>query len=131
MLKNLKSLRTEQNISQQQLANVIGVSQQSVNKYENHSVEPDIDITIKIADYFSVSVDYLIGRTEIRQLTSVYTEENFTFEEINLIKKYREANSREKEIIQFILKNNAPQLKRISSTALMLTSFQQFISFHV
>ncbi|MBR6940533.1 MAG: helix-turn-helix transcriptional regulator, partial [Clostridia bacterium] len=59
---NLKKLRTEFKISQQQLADAIGVSQQSVNKYENQDVEPDISVLIKIADYFSVSVDYLIGR---------------------------------------------------------------------
>ncbi len=43
MIKNLKALRKEYNISQQQLANIIGVSQQSINKYENHNVEPDIE----------------------------------------------------------------------------------------
>ncbi len=104
MLKNLKVLRTEQNISQQQLADVIGVSQQSVNKYENHSVEPDINTMIKIADYFCVSVDYLIGRTKSRHETGVFSEEKFNLEEINLVKKYRKSNTREKEIIQFILK---------------------------
>ena len=105
MLKNLKLLRTKQNISQQQLADVIGVSQQSVNKYENHSVEPDIDTIIKIADYFSVTVDYLIGRTEIQQTIDIFSEIHFNLEEINLINKYRKATVRDKEIIQFILKN--------------------------
>ncbi|MBQ8922805.1 MAG: helix-turn-helix transcriptional regulator [Oscillospiraceae bacterium] len=41
MVKNLKTLRTKFRLSQQQLADVIGVSQQSVNKYENHNIEPD------------------------------------------------------------------------------------------
>lgn len=105
MLKNLKLLRTKQNISQQQLADVIGVSQQSVNKYENHSVEPDIDTIIKIADYFSVTVDYLIGRTETQQTIDIFSEIQFNLEEISLINKYRKATVRDKEIIQFILKN--------------------------
>ena len=42
MVKNLKYLRTRYGISQQQLAEIAGVSQQSVNKYENHNIEPDI-----------------------------------------------------------------------------------------
>lgn len=61
MVERLKELRTEFNISQQQLANVIGVSQQSINKYENHNVEPDIETLKAMADYFNVSIDYLVG----------------------------------------------------------------------
>ena len=66
MVKNLKKLRLEFGISQQQLADVIGVSQQSVNKYENHNVEPDIETLIAIAEYFNVTIDYLVGRDESR-----------------------------------------------------------------
>lgn len=62
MIKNLKALRTQRGISQRDLAEVIMVSQQSINKYENHNVEPDIQTLIKIADYFNVSLDYLVGR---------------------------------------------------------------------
>lgn len=61
MVERLKELRTEFNISQQQLADVIGVSQQSINKYENHNVEPDIETLKAMADYFNVSIDYLVG----------------------------------------------------------------------
>lgn len=66
MLKNLKLLRQERGMSQKQLADRIGVSQQSVNKYENHNVEPDIETLIRIADCFGTSVDFLIGHTEAR-----------------------------------------------------------------
>lgn len=103
MLKNLKKLRKEFGISQQKLADVIGVSQQSVNKYENHSVEPDIEITIKISDYFGVSVDYLIGRTDIKQMLDYYTEEKLSAEEQMVIKQYRLKSDREKKIIKYIL----------------------------
>lgn len=64
MIKNLKQLRNRDGISQKQLAEALFVSQQSVNKYENHAIEPDIKTLIAIADYFHVTVDYLIGRTE-------------------------------------------------------------------
>ncbi|HIU69449.1 MAG TPA: helix-turn-helix transcriptional regulator [Candidatus Scubalenecus merdavium] len=63
MVKNLKKLRKLFGVSQQQLADVLGVSQQSINKYENHNVEPDIETLIAMADYFDTSVDYLVGRT--------------------------------------------------------------------
>lgn len=64
MVKNLKELRAKKGISQQGLAEAIGISQQSVNKYENHKIEPDIATLIKIADYFDVTLDYLVGRTD-------------------------------------------------------------------
>lgn len=62
MVKNLKKLRKLFGVSQQQLVDAVGVSQQSINKYENHNVEPDIETLIAMADYFNTSVDYLIGR---------------------------------------------------------------------
>ena len=64
MVKNLKVLRKEKNISQQQLANILEISQQAINKYENHKVEPDISTLIAMADYFGVTLDYLVGRFE-------------------------------------------------------------------
>ena len=64
MVKNLKLLRTKKGLSQKQLADIIGTSQQSINKYENHNVEPDIDTLIAFADFFNTSVDYLIGNTD-------------------------------------------------------------------
>lgn len=61
MVANLKTLRTKFNLSQQQLADIIGVSQQSINKYENHNTEPDIETLKTLADYFNTSIDYLVG----------------------------------------------------------------------
>ena len=67
MLINLKKLRQETGVSQKQLADNIGVSQQSINKYENHNIEPDIETLIRIADFFDTSVDYLVGHNNIRE----------------------------------------------------------------
>ena len=64
MVKNLKALRNKMGVSQQAVADTLGVSQQSINRYENHKVEPDITLLISMADFFGVTVDYLIGRTE-------------------------------------------------------------------
>ncbi len=104
MLKNLKKIRLLNNISQQQLAGVIGVTQQSVNKYENHSVEPDIEVIIKIADYFSVSIDYLVGRTDIKNIPENFTEYFLSDEEKSVMNGYRKADKKEKDLIKYILK---------------------------
>ena len=63
-MKNLKTLRLSKNLSQQQLALRLDLSQQTIYKYENQITEPDIATLIKLADYFNTSVDYLIGNTD-------------------------------------------------------------------
>ena len=67
MLPRLKELRAEFGVSQQKLADAVFVTQSSINKYENHNIEPEIAILIRIADYFNTSVDYLIGHTDERR----------------------------------------------------------------
>ena len=64
MLERLRMLRIRDGVSQKKLADMMQVSQQSINKYENHNVEPDISTLILLADYFQVSLDYLLGRTD-------------------------------------------------------------------
>lgn len=107
MVKNLKNLRLKAKMSQHTLAEVIGVSQQSINKYENHSVEPDIETLIALAAFFNVSVDYLIGNTDITEKADNMLYQNLSQEEIKIISWYRKANKTEKEIIRLIMKNSA------------------------
>lgn len=63
MLKNLRELRRKCGMTQKELGNVVGLTQQTINKYENGNAEPNIRTLIALADYFETSVDYLIGRT--------------------------------------------------------------------
>ena len=103
MIQNLKALRNKKGISQQKLADAIGVSQQSINKYENHKIEPDISTLIKIADFFETSVDYLIGHTEIDHIIEEITSCTLNDEEIQLINRYRELSAKQKSGIQSVL----------------------------
>ena len=63
MLPNLKLLRKEYHVSQQALADAIQVSQPSINKYENHNIEPEIAVLKRMADYFNTSIDFIVGHT--------------------------------------------------------------------
>lgn len=67
----LKSLRKERKITQEQLAVILGVERSSIGKYESSpegkEVIPSVDVLHKIADYFDVSLDYLLGRTDIKK----------------------------------------------------------------
>lgn len=60
----LKELRKKKGISQLRLATELNTTQNTISRYETGEREPGIDELIKIADYFNISVDYLIGRTE-------------------------------------------------------------------
>ena len=59
----LKDLRTSKNISQLKLAMDLGMNQNSISRYENEQRQADYKTLIKFADYFNVSVDYLLERT--------------------------------------------------------------------
>lgn len=64
--KRLKQLRTERQVSQNELAMAISVSNRTISMYEQGNSEPNTDVLIKIAKYFNVSADYLIGLTEVK-----------------------------------------------------------------
>ena len=61
--EKIKELRTIKKITQEDLANYLGVAPQTVYKYEKGINEPDLSTTNKIAEFFDVTTDYLIGRT--------------------------------------------------------------------
>ena len=60
----LKELRKMRNISQAKLAADLNLNQNSISRYENMEREADYATLIAFADYFDVSVDYLLGRTD-------------------------------------------------------------------
>ena len=60
----LKKLRKMRKISQLKLAMDLNMNQNTVSRYENLERQADYETLIKFADYFDVSLDYLLGRTE-------------------------------------------------------------------
>ena len=60
----LKELRKQKHISQIKLAMDLSVSQNTISRYEQGEREAGYDMLVKIADYFNVSVDYLLERTD-------------------------------------------------------------------
>lgn len=102
---NLKQLRTSHGISQKQLASEVGVSQQSINKYENHNIEPDIATLIRIADYFHTSVDYLVGRLDLPADPEIRQTCQLTTEEASLLGRYRRLNGKQRQSIALVVEN--------------------------
>ncbi|MBQ3111154.1 MAG: helix-turn-helix transcriptional regulator [Clostridia bacterium] len=60
----LRALREQRNISQLKLALDLNMNQNTISRYETGVREADYSTLIKIADYFNVSIDYLLERTE-------------------------------------------------------------------
>ncbi len=63
-MNRLKELRKNKALTQKQVAQAIGVSAQSYGYYENWINKPDPETLSLLADFFEVSVDYLIGRSD-------------------------------------------------------------------
>ena len=104
MLPNLKLLRHEYGISQQRLADAIGISQPSINKYENHNIEPEIEILKRMADYFNTSIDYIVGHTTIRRKIEHIEEYHLNKCEAEILTRFRSLTDREKECIDLTIK---------------------------
>ena len=66
--ENIKKLRTARGLNQVEFARTLCVTKQCVSHWENDNVMPSIDMLCKIADFFGVSTDYLLGRSEKRSL---------------------------------------------------------------
>lgn len=64
----IRELRLAHNLTQVEFANVLSVAKQTVSNWENDNIQPSIDMLVKIADYFGVSTDYLLGRSNDNSL---------------------------------------------------------------
>lgn len=70
--QRLRALRKEKGLTQQNMAEFLGLTRQGYAKYENNQSEPDNETLQKLADYFDVSIDYLLGRTDKSENTKPY-----------------------------------------------------------
>lgn len=77
--ERLRQLRTARDLSQFEFSKLIGISKSSVNMYERGEREPGLETLEKIADYFNVDMDYLLGKSD------VVNKSNWSFIASNII----------------------------------------------
>lgn len=65
-MNNLKKLRKERNLKQDDLAQIVGTTRAGYGHYENGLREPDFASLQKLSEYFGVSIDYILGNTDVR-----------------------------------------------------------------
>lgn len=94
-MNNMKKIRESLQLTQVKVANDLKLSRQVYNFYENGKRNPDMQTLIKIADYYGVSIDYLLGRT------NVIKPENI--DEDDLLSKINTADSETKASVEQFL----------------------------
>ena len=66
-MERLRELRKEKRLTQTQVGNYLGITVSAYGNYELGQREPSIDMLLKLADYFGVTVDYLLGRDTLSE----------------------------------------------------------------
>ena len=100
----IKELRLSRHLTQRELGDIISVTQQNISKYENNVIEVPVDVLIKIAQYFNVTTDYILGITETKRnlerqvIVNKAIDEYFEYVEI-----FKTLTNDEKELIWLIM----------------------------
>lgn len=66
--KRIKQLRLAYKLNQVEFGRKLGVTKQCVSNWENNNIQPSVEMLVKIADLFSVTTDYLLGRDDKKYL---------------------------------------------------------------
>ncbi|WP_250673513.1 helix-turn-helix transcriptional regulator [Paraclostridium ghonii] len=96
--ERLKKLRCDNDMKQADLAKILGVSASTIGMYEQGRRTPDLEVLNKIATHFQVSVDYLLGRTNIKNF------KDFPPEVQNLTEMLLNADESKVKILERLLK---------------------------
>ena len=92
--KRLKLLREEMGLKQIDIAEMLGVSRTTYTQYETEKSEPDLATVAKLAEIYNTSVDFILGKTDIRTpietLAAHHEGEDWTEQELEDIEKFKE-----------------------------------------
>lgn len=78
--ERLREVRTAKGVSQQKAAKGVGIAESNYQNYEYGQQRPGFETLCRLADYFDVSIDYLVGRTDVpRVIYSARQQEKFPF----------------------------------------------------
>ncbi len=104
--ERLKLLRNEKDLSQRELANILNISNGTIAMYETNKRQPDNDTLSKIADFFNVSIDYLLGKTDIKKPQNIDEKYSVLLNDEELAEALEElmdlSDNDKKEIIDYI-----------------------------
>lgn len=104
MKNRLKDLRKGRRLTQEEFGEIISVTQQNISKYENDVYEMPIDVLVNVSQYFNVSIEYLLGLTEIKRDIAGQVVVNKTVDEYyDLVEAFKTLGDEDQELIWSII----------------------------
>lgn len=104
MKSRIKELRKKRGLMQQRLASELGITQQMLSKYERDVSLIKVDVLKKIAKYFNVTTDYLLGVSDVKRDLQRQMIMNETLDEYyDLVEVYKELDPYDQEMIWSII----------------------------
>lgn len=101
----IRELREQQGLRQDTLANFVGSSQQTISRIENGKCVPPVDLIVNIAEYFKVTVDYILCLSDTKRNLEVQLKINREIDEFyELVSAYKDLNNENRETITILLK---------------------------
>ena len=98
--QNLQKLRTSNNMTQEDLGKLINVTQSTIAYYESGKKQPSLETIVIIADYFRVSVDYLLDRIGSLDTSSVLQTTELTQENLDLLSRLNNLTDTDRKEIE-------------------------------
>lgn len=106
----IKLLREEKKIKQEELAKILSISPSAIGMYERDEREPNDELTLKLAEYFNVTTDYLLGKSDIRnsdkQINDVLNEAMIGMSKEDYESLSETQKQQIRDFARFILKDN-------------------------
>lgn len=114
MKDRLKELRLEKGESQEEVAKLLSLSRTSYCKYETGTYEPSIESLLILANHYRVTIDYIVGRTDIP-----FAPNDYSADEVEMIKNYRKFG--QKDMIKNLM-SEPEQLVNLSDEECVLVN---------
>lgn len=99
------ALREEIGLTQKELSNKVFISNSVISEYENNKIQPSVSALIQLANFFHVSIDYLLGQTEIKSSMKDLEQQLITRSGKVPIDDIFKLNDNEKEIVGLIIQS--------------------------
>lgn len=104
MQNRIKDLRKSRHLTQEQLGDIISVTQQNLSKYENDVYEVPLDVIVKVSRFFNVSIEYLLGMTEIKRDLAGQVLVNEALDEYyDLVESFKMLTAEDRELLWSII----------------------------
>jgi len=116
--KRMFELRTSIEITQARLAKELGISQAAINRYEHNSVSVPDHVLLKYADFFDVSADYILGRTDKPEGTTFSNEPE-------LLKRKIIRDDEWSEFIEACFDPRSPMHKKLKEVMMQMAGGEQ------